>query len=175
MKNNNGRNSRSIKTYVFTAVFAALICLAITVIPSIPTANGYIHIGDSVIYLGACILPFPFGLAAASIGGALADLTKGYAAYVLPTAIIKPLNAACFCMAAKADRIIIGRSIAASVLSGLVTIVGYYITEVILYGNPVAQLACLLPNAVQAGASCVIFILIGLALDKAKLTRYLEI
>lgn len=164
-----------LKVYSFTAAFAAIICLSIAFIPSIPAGNGYIHVGDSVIYLAASVLPFPFGLAAASIGGAMADLMKGYVAYVLPTAIIKPLNALCFLPAATGGRIITVRSIAASVLSGLVTVIGYYLTEVVLYGNPAAQLATLPANAVQAGASCLIFILIGLALDKSKLTRYLEI
>ena len=60
-------------------VTAALFAAAITVMTAymlhipIPT-GGYIHLGDALIYLAACLLPVPCAAAAAAIGAGLADL-----------------------------------------------------------------------------------------------------
>jgi len=55
----------------------------------IPGGSGYLNLGDSVIAVGALLLPSPAILFAAGAGSALADLTAGYAAYALPTFLIK--------------------------------------------------------------------------------------
>ena len=53
-------------------VTAALFAAAITVVTAyllhipIPT-GGYIHLGDTLIYLAACLLPVPYAAAAAAI------------------------------------------------------------------------------------------------------------
>lgn len=62
-------NSKKLGKLVFTGLFAAMICVTTAFILHIPAANGYIHIGDSIIYIAACILPLPYGVAAAGIGG----------------------------------------------------------------------------------------------------------
>lgn len=69
---------------VLTGLFAALICLTTAFILHIPVGNGYIHLGDSFIYLAACVLPMPYGIIAAALGGSMADLLSGYAIYALP-------------------------------------------------------------------------------------------
>ena len=74
-----------------TAMFAALIIVT-TAYLKIPAPLGYVHIGDSMVYLAASILPGPFGFIAAALGGALADLLAGYPQWAFPTAIIKALN-----------------------------------------------------------------------------------
>lgn len=57
---------------VSAAVFAALIAV-FTAYVSIKTGinDGYLHFGDSMIYLASCILPMPYAMAAAAIGGRL--------------------------------------------------------------------------------------------------------
>ena len=59
-----------------TGLFAAMIAIMTAYICHIPVGanNGYIHFGDSLIYLAAALLPTPYALAAAAIGGGLADL-----------------------------------------------------------------------------------------------------
>ena len=74
-----------------TAMLAALIVVTTAYI-KIPAPLGYIHIGDSMVYLAAVLLPGHYGFLAASVGGALADLLAGYPQWALPTAIIKSLN-----------------------------------------------------------------------------------
>ena len=45
-------NSKKLGKLVFTGLFAAMICVTTAFILHIPAANGYIHIGDSIIYSG---------------------------------------------------------------------------------------------------------------------------
>ena len=60
---------------VTTALFAAAITVMTAYMLHIPIpTGGYIHLGDALIYLAACLLPFPYAAAAATIGAGLADL-----------------------------------------------------------------------------------------------------
>lgn len=159
-----------IKNMVMTGVFAAMICVTTAFILHIPTPNGYIHLGDTIIYIAACLLPFPYGIAAAGIGGALADFISGYPVYIVPTLIIKSLNAGCFYAIGKRKKMLCRKTITAAILSGVVTIVGYYIAAVIIYGNFIAQIINTVPsNAFQSLASGVIFYAIAYTMDKASL------
>ena len=65
-----------IRIAALTAMFASLIIVTTAYI-KIPAPLGYTHVGDSMIYLSAAILPGPFGFFAAAIGGAMADLLAG--------------------------------------------------------------------------------------------------
>ena len=60
----------SLKRWIVTALFAAMICLTTAYLFHIPvgTAGGYIHLGDAFIYLAAAFLPTPYAMAAAGIG-----------------------------------------------------------------------------------------------------------
>lgn len=57
----------------------------------IPFTNGYIHAGDTAIFLGGILLGPVHGAVAAGIGSAMADLLGGYAHWALPTLLIKGL------------------------------------------------------------------------------------
>ena len=84
----------STKKLVYTAVMMALVCIATSII-KIPTpfTSGYIHLGDSMIFLSVAILGWGYGALAAGIGSMLADILGGYAVWALPTLIIKSLMA----------------------------------------------------------------------------------
>lgn len=169
----NKKSNLKLRTIVFTGLFAALVCV-LTML-HIPVGNGYIHIGDSLIYLSSMLLPFPCGMIAGGIGGGLSDLFSGYPAYVIPTFVIKVLNSLLIYIIAKQSQKIINvRSVIASVLSGLITVFGYYFVAVILYGGFKAQLATIPGNIFQAVGSAVIFIVLGLAFDSAKLKDKLK-
>ncbi len=161
---------------IFAALFAALVTVSIYFF-HIPVGNGIVHLGDSFIYLGAVLLPLPYGIASAAIGGATADLVSGYAVYILPTFIIKSVNAACFYAArVSKTKIITKRSISAAVVSSIITVVGYYIVAVILYGGWKAQMVATIPgNLVQAAGSFAVFLAIGMAFDTAGVTRRIRL
>ena len=79
-----------LKKIVLAALFAAFACVA-TMSIRIPTpgTGGYIHPGDAVVILSGIILGPHWGLLAAGIGSALADLLGGYFIYVPITFVIK--------------------------------------------------------------------------------------
>ena len=80
----------NLKKIVLAALFAAFACVA-TMSIRIPTpgTGGYIHPGDAVVILSGIILGPHWGLLAAGIGSALADLLGGYFIYVPITFVIK--------------------------------------------------------------------------------------
>lgn len=163
------QNKKSLLKITYTAIFTAIITLAITVIKfSTGLGEGYIHLGDSIIYLTACILPFPYCIVAGALGGALADILSGFAVWSIPTAIIKTLNTLPFaivCKKHKSNKILCKKTILMTIVSGVITILGYFVAECILYSVASATLS-IIGNTIQAVASGIIFIIMATALDK---------
>lgn len=152
-------------TAVLAALFAALIFLTTAYMLHIPTpaTGGYIHLGDSLLYLAASILPTPFALAAGGIGEALSDLLTGSAMYALPTFIIKSAMVLCFTSAGA--KILRKRNIVATA-AGFLCVAGYYLTEVVLLHSFAAPVVEIPANLIQAGASAAVYLLLGRALDR---------
>ena len=172
----SGRNSY--KNYVFAAMFASLILMG-TMFFKVPSVNGYVHIGDSFIYLASAFLPMPFSILAAGIGAGLADLLLGYVTYVPFTFVVKALMAVCF--SNKSEKFLSKRNLVAFVAASIVNIVGYYFVEVIMYpqaGGMAATLVYALQtipgNAVQSITASVIFVVAALAFDKMNLKNALD-
>ena len=88
---------------VMAALFAAIITVVTAYVLHIPTGNGYIHLGDSFIFLAASLLPLPYAIAAAAVGAGLADALTA-PIWVIATVIIKSLIVLPF--TSKKDKII---------------------------------------------------------------------
>lgn len=166
------RNKKSLLRITYTAIFTAIVILATSVIKfSTGLGEGYIHLGDCFVYLSACVLPFPYCLFAGGLGGALADILSGYAIWAIPTMIIKMLNAVPFaiiCRKYKSNKILSKQVVLMTVVSGIITILGYFVAECVLYSVASATLS-LLGNTIQAVASGIIFVIIAKATDKINL------
>ncbi len=165
------------RTLVMTALFAAIVFVATRI--NIPTGIGshIVHVGDSMIYLAACILPLPYAMAAGAIGAALADaLTPGCMVYVIPTLIIKATLVLYFTH--NKGKFICIRNVVAVVLAGLTGVFGYYLADIVITGNVVAGLAAILPGLIQPLGSAIVFLAVGGAFDimgvKGKLSRQLR-
>lgn len=131
---------------VFTATYFFKIPVSVT--------QGYVHLGDGFILLGAMLLG-PTAIAASAIGSMLADLLGGYTMYMLPTFVIKGLTAA-IAVWAFAKKRPAWMKAAALTASELVMAAGYFIVEWLVLGYGWAAAAgALIPNLVQ-GASGVI-------------------
>ena len=167
------QSHEKMKNLTLSAMFAAVIMLMILYLFHIPVGSngGYIHFGDAFIYLAGCFLPMPYACAAAAIGG-LADIMSGSAIWAIPTMIIKPLTVIWF--TSKEDKLFNKRNIVAVILAGVVSIVGYYLAQVILTGNWVASLLGIWGNIVQAIGSGVIFLIMAVAIDKVSLKKRLK-
>lgn len=150
-----------------TGIMAALIAIMTAYVCHIPTGTngGYIHFGDSLIYLAAVLLPRPYAFAAAAIGGGLADLLTA-PMWAPATIIIKMLITLPFTN--KSGKIVTPRNVIATVLAYVISGVGYFLAEYILFGTWTAFLVSMSGSLIQSGGSAVFFILFGIALDKAR-------
>lgn len=164
--------NRNIKSLSLTAIFTALILLATSLLKfSTGMGEGYIHLGDCFIYLSACLLPFPYCLIAGALGGALADVVSGFAIWSLPTTIIKILIAVPFALVSKNEQKILTKKTALMpVISGIISIAGYFVAECILY-SPASATLSLVGNTIQSVASGILFIIFATALDKMSFKR----
>ena len=109
------------------------------------------------------MLPTPYALAAAAIGGGLADLLTA-PMWAPATIIIKMLITIPFTN--KSAKIITPRNVIASVIAYFISGFSYFLAEYILFGTWTALIASMSGSLIQSGGSAVFFIIFGLALDK---------
>lgn len=86
-------SSSRTRLLAMTALFAALGCVATTVIKVPSPTGGYMNLGDTAVLLGAYFLGPAYGALAGGIGPSLADLLGGYPMYVPGTLLIKAVMA----------------------------------------------------------------------------------
>lgn len=173
---------------ILTGLFAAMV-FAMTNFIKLPTGTGYVHLGDAFIYLGACFLPTPLALLAGAIGGALADFAGGYVQYMIPTFIIKALISLPF--SSKGNKLLTKFNSIGTIISGFITVAGYYITSVVMLvlsasgeagfvsqffnlSNWIASLSNIPENVGQAIGSALLFVVFSAALDKANTKKALK-
>jgi len=151
-----------------SGLFAAMITVMTAYICHIPDGinGGYIHFGDALIYVCAALLPQPYALAAASIGGGLADLLTA-PMWVPATIIIKILITLPF--TCKKEKLLCTRNIVAAFAAFAISGLGYYFAESLIFGTYTAFIASITGNAVQSGGSAAIFFVLAAALDKMHL------
>ncbi|MEG2044490.1 MAG: TIGR04002 family protein [Clostridia bacterium] len=161
---------KKFKPYIMAAMFAAIIFIfTFTTNLRLPLPNGgYLHFGDSMIYLSALLIPTPFAIVAAAIGAGLADLLSGAVIWMPFTLIIKALMAFAFIGCFNSSKLLTVTTTIRAVIASGINIVLYYFAEAIIMSNIAAPLATLSFNLIQSGGSFVIFVLIALALDKVK-------
>lgn len=153
-------------------MFAAMI-FGLTMLHVPIGAGGYIHVGDAVIYVSAMLMGGPWAFISAAIGAACADIVSGFAFYAIPSAIIKILIAVPFVMISKkTSKILSIRSAIFTVISGVITVLGYFIADLILYRE--GAIADLPANIIQAAGSAVVFIILAFALDRAGIKQRFE-
>lgn len=162
--------NKNLMKIVMAAMFAALVT-GLTFFPKIPIpGGGYVHLGDAMIYLAASFLPMPYAMAAAAIGGGLADLLSGYAAYAPFTVLVKALLTIAFTY--KNEKILSKRNFIAP-LAGLIITPGiYFAADWILYGIGAATPG-IIWNVCQAAASMIVFYVVAAAFDKLQLKKKL--
>ena len=159
------RNLSKNRYLTMTGLMAALIANMTAYICHIPIGvnGGYIHFGDSLIYLAAALLPRPYALAAAAIGGGLADLMTA-PMWTIATIIIKMLIVLPF--SNESAKIVTPRNIFATVVAYFISAFGYFVAEYFLFGTWSALLVSLWGNLIQAVGSAIFFMIFGYALDK---------
>ena len=154
---------KNLKLLTLTSALCAAI-FVITAYLHIPTHTGYTHVGDAIVFFAGAVLPLPYAVFAAGVGGLLADLLSGYAIWAPGTVIIKSLTVLFF--SRRASKIITKRNLLALIPAWALCIGGYYLYECIIVGNLISPLAGIPGYIVQSALSSVLFVALGFALDR---------
>jgi len=161
-------NRKALLRLVLSAMFLAL-TVVFTAFIKIPIGpGGYVHLGDAMICLSAALLPLPYAVVTAGVGGLLSDLAAGYPAWAPYSLVIKALLALCF--TGRRGTVLCKRNYAGVGLSVLVTVAGYFAAETVLVGAPGAY-ASIPWNFFQSAASGLLFVVAGKAMDRADLKK----
>lgn len=170
----NRNTKNNLRITAIAAVFAALTAV-MTAFLHIPSGvnGGYVHVGDAVIFLAAALLPTPWAMGAAAVGGGLADIISGSPLWAPFTVVIKALLT--LCLSNKAERVLSRRNMLMMIPCAAISIAGYYLASALitvisggaLTAGLIAALGEILGNLVQAVGSTVLFFIVGAALDGA--------
>lgn len=140
----------------------------------IPTAFGYTHLGDCMIILTVCLFGTRRGVLSGAIGAGLSDFIGGYAAWVLPTVLLKSLWALILgtvmyqLLPHKKYSWLIG-----AILGGIAHTAGYVLVNMLFYGSAAAAVE-ILPNAIQSASGVILGGAAYLALSKSPAVRELR-
>lgn len=134
-------------TYVFTAFVNIRLPI---------TANGgLIHLGNIPLFIGAIIFGKKTGMLAGGIGMAIFDLLSGWTIWAPFTLVIVGFMGYVVGLITEKHKEI-KYVVLALFLSCVIKVAGYYLAEVILYGNFVAPLTSIPGNLVQIGVAAAI-------------------
>ncbi len=167
------------RSHVQKIVMAALMMCIVMVatmfirVP-IPGTTGYVHLGDSMVFLSVLILGWRYGAVASAFGGLLADVMGGAAAWAPWTFCIKGIMAVILGLVVKklaeSEKISRGGFIAGEaagmVLAGIFMVAGYYVAEGVMYGNWVSPVIGIPWNIGQFAVGMVIAVVLAEALCK---------
>ncbi len=153
-----------LKTLVRYAMLIALTTV-MTMVIQIPTVGteGYLNLGDMVVFLAALILGKKGGFIVGGFGSALADLITGYTHYVPITFVVKGLEGF---IAASLLETKIGKDkpIVATSIAGVFMAFGYFIPETFMYGK--AAVASIPGNILQGLVGAITSVVLYNALNR---------
>ena len=149
------------KLIVLNGLMIAFVCVA-TMVIQIPVTltQGYVNIGDSIIFVTSIVFgPIP-GMIAGGIGSALADILTGYSHWAIFTLIIKGLEGYIVGIIVRKNTNLI-KNILAALIGVIFMVCGYLIAGAFLQGSFIVSLGSVPSNIIQ-GFICMI---IGLPLS----------
>lgn len=140
----------------YGGMMAALVFVATYVIKlPVSVTQGYIHLGDGFILLGAALLGGT-AVPAAAVGSMLADLLGGYTVYCVPTFVIKGAVAWVAVRAMRKSHPL-WLEIVWMILAEAVMVAGYFVVEWLVLGYGLAAAAsAVLPNVIQGLSGVVV-------------------
>ena len=158
-----------IKGMVIGAMFIALTFVItgyINVrIPFLASNGGLIHLGNVPLFVAAAVYGKKTGAVAGAFGMGLFDLTSGWVAWAPFTFVICGLIGYVFGLITENKK---GKLslVLAVFAAAVVKVVGYYIAEIVIYGNLVAPVTSIPGNLVQIFVAGIISVPLIIALRK---------
>jgi len=140
-----------VKDMVYTALFAALVCVATFIIKvPLPVSGGYAHIGDGFIFLAVILIGKKNGAWAGAIGAALADIIGGYSIYALPTFIIKGVMALIMGYMIEKLPSLKHNWVAGAIMGSIWQVLSYYVVGSLMVGNFLTTIGEIPGNTAQS-------------------------
>ncbi|AWK49791.1 ECF transporter S component [Clostridium beijerinckii] len=175
MEFNKARSKFKTKDMVETALLTALVFVAtafINIRLPIAASGGLVHLGTAMLVIASVVFGKEKGAIAGAVGMAIFDLSSGWALWAPFTFVIRGvmgyiLGAISYSNNKNGDNNII--NIFAVIISGIWMIAGYYLTEVILYGNWFSPIASIPGDITQI----VMALIIGIPMAKV-LKKYVK-
>lgn len=161
VNNQNNKTSLLVRTALLTAL--VLVCTLLLRIPVGPDC--YIHLGDAVIILSVLMLPIPYACFAGAIGASLADLIGGFAFWAPWTFVVKLIMILILGLFVNksrkntSDKSILGVhyiEFIGLVACSAFAILGYFVSEYMLFGSWVPAATCIPFNIIQTTVGSVI-------------------
>jgi len=173
----------SVKDMITTALWIAVVTVVtMSIVIPIPLTQGYVNLGDSVVFLGVYLLGRRNGMIAAGIGAALADVLIGYTAFAPFTLIIKAAMAFIFgsFLIFSAGKItpqskkvpassILGIGLATLLMAG-----GYYLAEWLITGNSVTPVVSIPWNILQGSIGGILALLLMATLGGIRMPKQVQ-
>ena len=157
-----------VKSITICAMFIALTYVAtafINIRLPIAANGGLVHLGNVPLFVGAVLFGKKTGAAAGGIGMAMFDLLSGWTSWAPFTLVIVALMGYVSGLVTEKKKNT-GSIILGIILALIIKIVGYYIAEIVIYGNWVAPITSIPGNIVQVVVGGIIAFPIIKALKK---------
>lgn len=170
VKKSEKTNSQRIQELAISAVFIALTYVFtafVNVKLPIVANGGLIHLGNIPLFIAAMVFGWKTGMIAGGIGMGLFDMMSGFWATWAPATlvVVGAMGFAVGKITEKKNSYV--RNAIAIGVALVIKVVGYYIAEVILYGNLFAPVSSIPGNVVQVLVAAVIVLPISVRLKKA--------
>jgi len=174
------KNGSKTLNIAMTAMMMCIIMVAILFIRvPIPFTQGYVHLGDAMIFLSVLILGVKYGAVAAALGGMLGDIVGGFPIWAPWTLCIKGIMAvilglvigAAYKKGMKGGKLL-AVEIAGMVLAGAFMVAGYFVAEGIMYGNWVTAALGIPWNIGQFVVGMILALAIAYALCRTPARKY---
>lgn len=168
------KSDNTVRNMVMTAMMMCMVIVMTMIIRvPIPATQGYIHLGDCMIFFSVLLLGWKWGAVAAGVGSAMADIFAGYAYYAPVTLVVKGLMAVVMGLCVeyaikhgfKGVKMIVMEVLGMAV-AGLFMVAGYYVAEGVMYGNFVTPLASIPMNCLQFVVGVILATTLAYALGK---------
>ena len=163
------------KKVVLSGLMIALVCIATMAIQiPVPGTNGYVNIGDSIIFITSILFGPVSGMIAGSVGSALADLLSGYTHWALFTLVIKGFEGYIVGLILRSSNTIF-KNILATLVGMAVMVLGYFIAGSILEGSFIVAVRSIPSNIIQGAVSIVLAIPLAHSLSNIKYVKSLKV
>lgn len=163
----------STKDLVTTGLLTALVFVAtkfINIRLPISINGGLIHLGNVMLFAIAIVFGKKKGAVAGALGMSLFDLFSGWTLWAPFTFVIRGgMGYIIGFFAEKSRGTRLSENLLGIVIAGIWMIGGYYLTEVVLYGNWITPATSIYGNLIQLVVGAVLGIPVAVALLKSKI------